>query len=300
VNLETQIRQVRARLSEPGRDDYRDDRITDLEIVDWIHKAEIRVCRDVVERERITQTATVAAVSAQELYTIADTNFPSGILDIVRVTYGGVECSRWPVHELGALDQNTLYDPVKGRLQFFYVLNDTANPGEMSIGIRPVPDDTSDIVITYVPVPPRRWKHWSGTADNLAATEVRLIDSGMQHPDDFWIGAEVRLTSGLFEGEERTVVDSVEATTLVIVGVDFSAIVPLSTTFDMGDPTTLPPEWEDLVITWATYTGLLKDKEVENASAVRAEYEQYLSIVNQRYGFTRVEPGREPGGQKTL
>ena len=297
MNLESEIRQVRGRLSSPSRLDSNDDRITDLEIIDWIHKGEIQVLKDMAEREKVTTVATFTA-DAAELQGAA-TDFPTDILDIVRVVHDGVECKRIPLREVGATAENSLYEPIAGYQQYYYQLA-RAN-GTVNIGILPAPS-TGDVDVYYVKIPTRRFKHRRGYTTNAGANAQELIDNTLAQVDGYWNGTEVRLLKGDYEGQERTITDWTLTGTILDVGAGaaFPAIIAAEVTFDMGEVSQIPPDFQDLVIVWATYVGLLKDKEVQMAQATRDEYQHYLDMVNQRYGFTREEPGRQPETAKTL
>lgn len=292
MNLETQIRQVRARLSDPRRTDPEDSYVTDLELVDFIHQAEWQVVRDLAERESFVQTATFNAVNAQEQYDEAAAGFPIDVLDIVRVTYGGVECRRHPVHELGALDFGSNYRPRKGLSQFFYLIGGSL--GKLKLGIRPIPDDTSQVAVWYVRRPYRRFKHLLGQV-TLAGTNLEIIDStSLLHVDSYWNGSEVRLKDQIYAGNERIVSAFAAATDKITVSVAWPTIITVGTRYEVGEVSQMPADLEPLVIGWASYLGFVKNMAADLGGIARSEYDQMLSRHNQRYGMSRTEPGREP------
>lgn len=298
MNLETQIRQVRSRLATPRRALVSEDYITDTEILEWIRQAELQVIKDVAEREKFITQATVAAVAAQELYSRTDTGFPVDVVDIVRVTYAGVECNRHPAHEIAALELNTFRRPRKGFNQYFYEIAGTF--GTSKIGIRPVPDDTSPIVIWYVQAPYRRFKHLRGITTAVgAATEI--IDSGnLKQPNNYWVNAEVRLFDGLIQGEERIVSASDLGTTKLTTTTAWPVAVAQNVTYELGEVSELPAELEPLVTAWATYLGQCKGRDAGDASLTRTEYDAQIAKHNARYGYGRTEPTSEPVGTNKL
>lgn len=374
MNLQTQIRQVRARLSQPARDDPGDDRITDQEIVDWIHKAEIRVTQDLIEREKMVTTATFPARNAVELYDhgiidsdttdgvagdkftiegttalstvddlyngmtviitsgdeiteeriitdyaatgntitvgvefdvaiqgsvtfeIRDKRFPIDILDIVSVDYAGTECVRHPVHDLVALDDNDIYLPLKGFQQYFYTI--AGGEGTTRLGIRPIPDGVENIKITYVKVPLRRHKHHSGRTTSVGTTKT-LVDTSLTNSDDYWNGTQLRMTSGVDSGTDKTIVDFDNGSTTLFVP-EFGDVTSAAIDYEMGQVSEIPQEYNDLVIAWASYIGLIKDKELQEAQSIRGEYEAYVQTINTRYGFGRTEPDRTSADERAL
>lgn len=294
MNLETQIRQVRARLSDPRRTDPEDSYVTDLELVDFLHQAEWQVVRDLAERESFVQTATFAAVNGQEQYDEAAVGFPIDVMDIVRVTYGGVECRRHPVHELGALDFGSNYRARKGLSQFFYLIGGSL--GKLKLGIRPIPDDTSQIAIWYVRRPYRRFRHVRGIV-TLLGTNVEIIDStNLLHVDSYWNTCEVRIMDGLYVGNERVVSAFAAATDKITVSSAFPTPIPVGSRYEVGEVSQMPADLEPLVIGWAAYLGFVKNMAADLGGIARSEYDQMMSRHNQRYGMSRTEPGREPQG----
>ncbi len=295
LNLASEIREVRGRLSSPSRLDSTNDRITDLEIMDWIHRAEIQALKDVVEREKVTAHLNFPAAVA-ELQGTA-TGFPLDILDIVRVVHLGVDCKRIPLRELGALTQNELYEPVSGYQQYWYQILRT--DGTINFGVLPAPA-SGTIDLYYVKIPARRAQQVRGFTTG-SGTAVQIFDTAkLGQVDNHWQGREIMLSDGAYPGEVRQVTFSNKSASRLTVGVAFPEAVPAGVHFDLGEKSQMPPDMQDLVIAWATYIGLLKDKEIQMAQSVRGEYEAYLDKINRRYGFTREEPQRQPETARTL
>lgn len=295
MNLESEIRQVRGRLSAPSRLDRSDDRITDLEIIDWIHKGEIQVLKDMAEREKVTVTASFTA-AASELQGGA-TGFPTDILDVVRVVHAGVECKRMPLRELGALDQNTLYEPISGYQQYFYTMGKAG--GLTNIGILPAPA-SGTVAIWYVKIPTRRYKHKRSITTSVGGGTTKLVDATLIQVDDYWNGCEIVLLDGTYEGTLNTILDFEKTGAILTTTSALPEATLAGTTYEMGEVSQIPPDFQDLVIVWASYVGLMKEKEISMAQATRDEYQHYLDLVNARYGFTREEPGRQPETARTL
>lgn len=292
MNLQSEIREVRSRVSEPDRVNPDNPYFTDLEIIDWIYRAEIQTAHDAIERERLIKTATTAGVASQELY-----DAPADLLDIVRVTYGGVECTRFPVTELGALATNRLREPTKGLQQFFYELaKPTGVPGRGQIGIRPVPNDTANIVVYYVPMPVRRYKAVQGTTTGAGTTTTALDSVLSAYPDDFWNDTQFRILTGPMRGQFRNVSDFSSGTGTITWTTAIEAAPGTNNDYEMGQVSSLPQEWIPMVVAWASYQALLKDRRPDLASAQRQEYDALLANINNRYGFSRTEPAREAVG----
>lgn len=292
MNLETQIRQVRSRFAEPRTADPADDRFTDTEILEWIHQAEIHVIRNIAEREKWIRTATFPAVNGQELYDRATAGFPTDLIDIVRVTYASAPCIRHPVHEIDALEMNSRRFPRKGYNQYFYELAGTF--GTSKLGIRPIPNDATNIVLWYIKMPYRRYKHKRGTT-TAAGTNVEIIDAtNLTHPNNFWTDSEVRLFDGVLAGQERIVASSTKATTRLTVSTAFDEIVAQNVIFEVGEVSELSKELDPLVTAWATYLAKMKNADPD-ASAVKIEFKELLAEHNSRYGTARTEPGTVAG-----
>jgi len=213
MNLQSEIREVRSRVADPARVDPNDSYILDIEVMDWLWRGETQLLHDISEREKVAKILTIAAVAAQELYSIT-----VDLLDIIRVTYAGTECTRYPVEELGALTTNRFRVPVKGQQQYFYILSDTAAgvvPGRTRIGIQPIPDDTSNIIIYYIPMPTRRFKANQGTTTG-AGSSTTMVDSLLIQPDDYWNGTQIRLLSGYLKGNAQVVTDFTNAGAIIL------------------------------------------------------------------------------------
>lgn len=291
MNLETQIRQIRGRLADPRRTDETDPFIRDTEIIDWIHHGEVQVLRDVPERELFIEIATFAAVIGQERYDKATANFPQDVVDPVFVRYAGVECVRHAVHELGSLQYGDALRPRKGLNQYFYLL--AGGLGTATLGIRPVPDDTSQIELWYVRRPYKRFKH-AYVQLSAAGTPTTLISSSLTHVNDYWNGCEVRVAEGsIYQGEERVVSDFDATTDTLTVATAMPEAIGTGPFIELGEVSELPPDLEPLVNAWAVYLGFLKMMAPMSAQLARTEYRELHAAHMQRYGYGRVEPSRE-------
>lgn len=291
MNLQSEIREVRARVSEPARLNPDNPYITDIEIIDWIFRGEIQVSQDIQERERLVKIQTTAAVAAQELY-----DAPADLLDIVRITYAGTECTRASLLELGSLTSNRYRAPKKGVQQFFYeIAKSGVTPGVGQIGIRPIPDDTQNILIYYVPVPVRRYKAVDVKTTSNGSTTTTISTSLTAYPDNFWNNTQIRWLNGANRGNFKAVTGFTSATgTVTHPANDIATTTGIE--FEMGQVSSLPQEYIPLVIAWAAYQALMKDRRPDLAQIYKTEYEAQLTQVNGRYGYSRTEPAREAIG----
>lgn len=276
-------------LGDPG-----EEKVQRGEAVRYINVGQNVVARQLVniEREKFITTDTQPAVSSQELY-----NTPSDLQDIVRVTYNGVECTRHPVRELAALDDNTNYRASKGYQQFFYEIGGTV--GLTQIGIRPIPDGTENIIITYIrrPTDFHDLGSFKITLDDNAseahttttfnASNAPLAGSAsISGTDDFWNNGEVRFTSGANKNLTRRIEDFDAISTAY-----GHFIIPTSTplpdapsdgdTAEIDQVSIIPEHHHDLVCLYAA--SLVAHKVGMDGVAMRAQFEKEVQAVHMKW-----------------
>ncbi len=256
MNLRQLLSEFHGHLEDP-----RHEMVRPAESIRLLNHAQMTVARLLlnINREWFTTTNTQSAVDTQELY-----NAPSDMLVPVSVSYNGLVCTRVAVSNLPALDDrgNTNMRPIKDEQHFYYLLKGTL--GVVQVGIRPIPNGTENIIITYVQAPPDFNERGSYFGKVTAATSTTVFND-VQVPyagaaswtgvDDFWNDAEVHFVSGVNYGIRRRVSDFKEDNAAVYgeltVGTAFPNTPGAGDSFELDEVSPIPAHFHNLIPLYA-------------------------------------------------
>lgn len=221
-----------------------------------------------MDRERFSTKVSTSAVNGTETY-----DLPTDFLDVIRVTYAGTECTRIAVSELAALDRNTLHRAKKNQQQYFYIYGGSGHLSQ--VGIRPIPDDTSAVVVWYYRKPTvfHEEGSYDGTVTGTPTSTTVFNDDAAPFAgsasktgvDDFWNNAEVYWTKGENTGTRQRVSDFIEGNGGA--SSDYGEIVlataaPQTPTaadeFELDQVSIIPPEYHHLLVLYAAHLGAPK------------------------------------------
>lgn len=288
MNLQTEIREIRTRLSAPVRSNDTDNYITDLEIVDWIWAAELQIAQDVSDDALLDLEATdsVTTVNGTSAYSLAS-DFQR-LLSVQLDVGAGLQYAR-------------IINPKQARLiaQSPSWRSSAMNPyawvyaGQLNVSPTPGSEAAvGKLKVNYVGRPTQRAKHiYSYTTG--AGTAITMVDSALVQADDFWNNCKVRLTTGALKNQERLVTDFTASSDTLTVAT-FGTDPGQSIYYEMGEVSDLGDEFSPLIVAWATYLGFIKDADMELAAAQLNEYRTAVQAINARYGaFHRQEPSQE-------
>lgn len=231
------------------------------ECIGYLNVGQNVVARNLVniEREKFTTTYTVAATGGTATYAM-----PVDLETILRIRYAGCVNRRLPIGDLSATDNNTMYRPIKGTQQFYYILGGTV--GAIQIGLLPIPDDTANIVVEYIRKPTdfhilgsfntvldqNATEAHSATAFNASAAPF-AGSATKTGTDDFWNNGQVRFTSGKNSGTVRWITDFDAISTAY--GRFTVAALPDTPadadTIELDQVSIIPPEHHDMVCLYA-------------------------------------------------
>ena len=293
MNLQTEIRAVRERIGEPARTDQMDNYITDEEILSWIYDAEQKIVRDVVEDALLEMlTLSQANTAAAD----GDYALPSDFERIIGVSLnsgqGHIDCRIIKPTQKHLLETNPNWRPT-GLTPVAWIF-----AGQVYVRPTPVAIVTNGIEIRYIKTPTRRYKHVESFT-TAAGTASSIVDGALTQPNDYWNASTMRLKTGALAGQERTISDFVLSTTTLTVSTAFDAAPGTSIYYEMGTPTDLGDNFSPLIVAWASYLGLTKDRETDISQTQKDEYERGVAQINARYAHihqqeTRRSTSNEP------
>lgn len=288
MNLQTEIREIRTRLSAPVRSNDTDNYITDIEIVDWIWAAELQIMQDAVEDALLDlqATQTETTVNGTSAYAL-DTSFQRVLQVQLNTGAGLIPCRIINPKQVRLLSQSPSWRP-SPMTPYAWIFGGNIN-------VSPTPGSEAGagkLIVQYTARPTKRGKHIASYT-TAAGSATALVDTALTQADDYWNNCTVRLTSGAMKNLERTVTDFTASTDTLTVAT-FGTAPGQSITYEMGEVSDLGDEFSPLIVAWATYLGYVKDADLELANMQRDEYLRGIQTLNARYqSYHRQEPSME-------
>ena len=289
MNLQTDVHEVRRRIAEEFADDDNDASVTDEDIVGWLNEAEKRFVEDAPAEVALTDSgATGLGLLGQNTQNVASgsTTFalPSDFLKPISVEYtargnaGSVRTCR-----LLKYDE---YRLAKALDPSFYPSYDTpmACVFNGNVLILPVGQATisNGYILTYVRIPQRRFRRYSGTVTSVTSTTV-FADSKMTAkgwPDDYFNTYENMFTSGTSRGQTSVVNDYTKSTGTITLA-SGASLITVGNSFEVGEQSAVPNKYRNIVMEYATYLALCKDRD-EIAQKHMNEYQRMINSLQGR------------------
>lgn len=286
MNLQSEITLVREKVGEPFRTDETNSYILDVEIIGWLNEGELQVMRDVVDDALYTQQK-----EATGALTTGSATLPTDFLRALSVQVQLITSGPYVDADLVSIKQvhNAAYSPnwrPAPSRPYCYIFQGT---------LYSLPDTAVNYKLRYVYEPTFRYKYFRGDKTDATSTTVIASTNMATLATSYWVGCELKLTSSPIKGESSTVTASTNATPpSITVSPAFSLTVPVATTFEVGQVSTLPGELYSLWTTWAAHLAFTKDRQVDMADREKAKYDQMVEKINGRYvHLLRQEPNRE-------
>lgn len=295
TNLRSQLEELRHRLAEPfdpsqeGTSNPVEGYYPDQALLNFLHAAELMVAHDVVDDALLSLQTTfdITTANGTETYDLPQRSLTAlGDPPILRLVAAELDrgwgrkypCRLLPPEAFFRAD----FDPMFRASERSPVAS-LIDDGQ--IRVRPIPGaeaGATKLVLRYIRVPRRRFRHYKGIVDSSTTTIV--TDGDMIQPASFWVtNAQCSLrivTQNGILGEERMVTAN-DATTITVTPA-FSEAPVAGDEYHIGEVSELSDELIPAVMAWATYLGYQADARGDHTIPLQ-EYKGFIQSINQRY-----------------
>jgi hypothetical protein len=304
TNLGVQLQALRSRLGEPYDDATEDTGgnegyYTQLELIEFIYQAELRLAKDLVNDALVGLHTTVSrtttdGVATYDLpttdITVADDPPVLRMVGVDLDTGAGL----FPCRQISRKDLWKADDWGTHRAEPRHPIMVYDAAGQITV--RPTPTTAGGVgagklVFRYLKVPRRRFRHHRGIVNSVTSTTVFIdADAGALYSNGHWTTdtkSAVRIVVGGLTGEERMIASFIGSTGAYTVAFGFSQQINVNDEYIAGEISEIGDHVGDMTLAWASYLGKQKIGESQEAQNYLAEYQSGVKSINELYAGTR-------------